>query len=79
MSSARQTSTALVGKHRSIVKREDGVLVEVLHEPAIEPWICAEFFGVHAVTDDFGIGDILRKMAHPAGHQVEHSSALGDP
>ena len=53
-------------------------IVQVLDEPAIEARVGREFLCVHAVADDLGIGDVVRQVADPARHEVEHPPASGD-
>ena len=37
-----------------------------------------EFRRVQAMTDDAGIADLIRQVAHPTRHQVEHHAARRD-
>ena len=52
--------------------------VEVLHPVATEAGVGLKLPPVEAVANHLRVVAILRQMAHPAAHQVEHHGALGD-
>ena len=61
----------------SVVQRQRGVAIQILHEPAIKPRIGGELFGVHAMSDDRGVGPVGRQVADPTRHEVEYRLVLG--
>jgi hypothetical protein len=54
-----------------ILKRQAGLVIQVVHDPLVQLGIVRHFFGVHPQADDaLGI-QVERQMGAPAAHQVE--------
>ena len=64
--------------HAAVFKGKRLRLVEVLHPMPIEAGIGLQLLRVEAMADHLLVTPIVRQVAHPAAHQIQHHGTGGD-